>query len=320
MAVDYFALVWGGRYKRRMMEREPYRPGLVRNQNLVQQLKELQRTPRSLVFVSLAESYRAEGLPHQALEILEEGMGFHPGLASALISKARCLFDLRRFAEANTVCREILVANPANIKAQKLRADIFVRLGQRRAAIGALTKVVSLFPQDREAVKALEELEGLETGVFVSPERLSRASTDAPPILGRIDDFRVGSFSESLAGIAEERAPVVRSFALAVSSMEETEADDGAGEPTFATRTIAELYLRQGLTRKAMKVLRKILQEDPTHEWARETLQDLGSDGIVPLAQKSLVDPQRTALAVRARMLEQMLAQVRMRRAPASGA
>ncbi|MGZ3706566.1 MAG: hypothetical protein ACXWP1_12550, partial [Bdellovibrionota bacterium] len=63
-----------------MMEREPYRPGLVRNQNLVQQLKELQKNPRSLVFVTLADNYRAEGLPHQALDILDEGMLFHPGL------------------------------------------------------------------------------------------------------------------------------------------------------------------------------------------------------------------------------------------------
>ncbi|MGZ3655450.1 MAG: tetratricopeptide repeat protein, partial [Bdellovibrionota bacterium] len=193
-----------------MMEREPYRPGLVRNQNLVQQLKELQKNPRSLVFVTLADNYRAEGLPHQALDILDEGMLFHPGLASALISKARCLFDLRRFAEASSVCRDILAANPANIKAQKLQADIFVRLGQRRAAIRALTKVVSLFPQDREAVKALEELEGLETGVIVPPEKLSRASTDAPPVLGRIDDFQVGSFSESLAAIPSEEP--VREF------------------------------------------------------------------------------------------------------------
>jgi hypothetical protein len=53
-----------------MPEIEPYKPGLVRNRGLIEQLKEFQRNPRSLVFVSLAESYRAEGLPHQALDIL----------------------------------------------------------------------------------------------------------------------------------------------------------------------------------------------------------------------------------------------------------
>jgi tetratricopeptide (TPR) repeat protein len=102
-----------------MVEQEPYKPGLVRNANLVEQLKELQKNPRSLVFVSLAEAYRAENLPHQALEILEEGLAHYPALASAVIAKARCLFDLRRFGEAASVCREILVHNPENIKANK---------------------------------------------------------------------------------------------------------------------------------------------------------------------------------------------------------
>lgn len=305
-----------------MVDREPYRPGLGQNQPLVQQLKELQKNPRSLVFVTLAESYRSENLPHQALDILEEGLAFHPGLASALIVKARCLFDLRRFGEASAVCREILQANPANIKAQKLQADIFVRLGQRKAAIRALTRVVTLFPQDREAVKALEELENLETGSFVPPERISRASVDSLPApLGRIDDFQVGSFRETLAAIPAEEpaAPEVLAPVEPPAPVQDLEPDDGAPEPTFATRTIAELYLRQGLQRKARKVLRKILQDDPTHAWARETLQDLGSDGIVPLAQKPSIDSRRTALAAKARLLERMLAQVRLRRAPASG-
>jgi len=305
-----------------MAEKETYRPGLGQNQPLVQQLKELQRNPRSLVFVTLAENYRLERLPHQALEILEEGFIFHPGLASALTTKARCLFDLRRFAEASSVCREILAGNPANIKAQKLQADIFVRLGQRRAAIRALTKVVSLFPQDREAVKALEELEGLETKVIVPSSRLVRASTDRPPqSLGRIGDFQVGSFSATLASIPAERPvdPIeIPTPKVAVLELPE-ETEDQSPEPTFATRTIAELYLRQGLKAKAIKVLKKILLEDPGHAWARETLQDLYSGGIVPLAQKQAVDSRRAALAVKARMLEQMLSQVRLLRAPVGG-
>lgn len=299
-----------------MWEKEPYRPGLVRNENLVQQLKELQKNPRSLIFVSLAEAYRAENLPHQALEILEEGLAYHPQLASAVLAKARCLFDLRRFGEAALVCKEIIKQNPGNIKAHKLQADIFIRLGQRRGAIRALAQVVSLFPQDREALKALEELENLESGTIVSTENLSgRASVDtvaAPP--GRIDDFQVGSFSESLAAIPQEKQerPAVVEM---ISSSDQVEAEeDESVEPTFATRTIAELYLRQGLRRKAQRVLRKILQEDPGNAWARETLQDLGSDGIVLPVRKSEVNSRRTALSAQANMLERLLAQVRLRK------
>jgi tetratricopeptide (TPR) repeat protein len=303
-----------------MIEREPYRPGLVRNEKLVKQLKELQKNPRSLVFVSLAEQYRSEGLPLQALEILDEGLAYHPGLASAVLSRARCLFALRRFAEASVVCREILQANPENIKAYRLQADIFVRLGQRKAAIRALTKVVSLYPQDMSAVKALEELENLESRVIVPPERLSRASTDSPPSApGRISDFQVGSFRDSFAAISQKAPEAAPEVVEMVDAEEPVLGAEPVGEaelaePTFATRTIAELYLRQGLKRKAAKVLRKILEEEPDNAWARETLQDLGSDGIVLPAQRPQIAKQRSALTQRAKMLERMLAQVRLRR------
>jgi hypothetical protein len=60
--------------------------------------------------------------------------------------------------------------------------------------------------------------------------------------------------------------------------------------------------------------LRKILEEEPDNAWARETLQDLGSDGIVLPAQRPQIAKQRSALTQRAKMLERMLAQVRLRR------
>jgi tetratricopeptide (TPR) repeat protein len=244
-----------------MAEKEPYRPGLVRNQSLVQQLKEFQKNPRSLVFVALAENYRAEGLPHQALEIAEEGLVQHPGLASGILAKARCLFDMRRYGEASAVCQEALGQNPNNLKAHKLLAEIYVRLGQRRAAIRSLTKVVGLFPQDREAVKALEELENLETGQFIPVRQVARASVDSPPqVLGRIEEFQVGSFSESVAAIPPEQHVAVA----------------------------------------------------PLANSARETLQELDSDGIVLPAQNPQPSTRQDTLARKAKRLERLLAHVRL--------
>lgn len=285
-----------------MSDIERYRPGLGRNAPLVQQLKEFQRNPRSLVFASLAETYRQEGLPEQALDILEEGLDYHPGLPSALLCRARCLFDLRRYAEALADVRSLLNKNPDNLKAHKLEAEIYVRLGQRKAAIRSLTRVVALFPQDREAVKALEELENLELKQKIPLERLSRASVDTPPTLGKIDDFQVDSFSSSLASI-QSMSP----DPLAEPSEEKEEED----EPTFATRTIAELYLRQGLRKKAVRVLRALLRDDPAHSWARETLQELESNGIV-LPASGTKKPRESSLERKAKALEKMLAQVRL--------
>jgi tetratricopeptide (TPR) repeat protein len=290
---------------------------------LLQQLKEFQRNPRSLVFVALAESYRQEGLTHQALEILEEGLAYHPGLASAILCKARCLFALRRYAEALAETKSAVMVNPQNLKAHKLQAEIYVRLGQRRAAIRALTQVVSLYPQDVEAVRALEELESLESGSFVPVREVSRASVDSAPA-GRIEDFRVGPVSEQLAQLIGDDAQAVALSGSVASDFaaEEDEKEAGPGplpadeedsvEPTFATRTIAELYLRQGLRAKAAKVLRKILREDAANQWARETLQDLESDGILLPARTSPKPNPSSSRQKRARALERMLARVRV--------
>ncbi len=294
-----------------MVDNDIYRPGLGRNAGLVQQLKEFQQNPRSLVFVPLAESYRQEGLFKQALEILEEGLAFHPALSSALIAKARCLFELRRYAEALAEVQGVIQSNPENIRAHKLQAEISLRLGQRKAAIRALTTVVSLFPQDVEAVKALEELENLESKTAVPLEKLSRASVDFPPSQGRIEEFQVGSFSDSLRSIGVNEAEEPQEGKIPEPVLvEELEEDDT--EPTFATRTIAELYLRQGLKAKAKRVLRKLIREDAANEWATETLQDLESDGILLPAQPP--KPRKDTLAKKAKALEKILARVRMLR------
>jgi tetratricopeptide (TPR) repeat protein len=302
-----------------MGEKEPYKPGLGKNRNLVDQLKELQRNPRSLVFVSLAEMYRLEGLPHQALDILDEGLSYYPGLASAVLARARCLLDLRRYAEGLAEIQVALQGNPQNLRAHKLQAEIYVRLGQRRAAIRALTQVVTLYPQDIEAVRALEELENLESKTEIPLRGMSRASVDTPSAKGKIEEFQIGSIAESwraLDGIeaaeAESESITPRPTASASPGPSGTEADlDSDTEPTFATRTIAELYLRQGLTQKAIRVLRKMLRDNPANPWARETLQELETDGILaPTAEPK--PPEETALQRKAKALERLLSRVRM--------
>jgi tetratricopeptide (TPR) repeat protein len=258
--------------------------------------------------VSLAETYRGEGLPDLALEILTVGLAYHPGLASAVLAQARCLFDLRRYAEAQDLLRQAIAQNPENLKAHKLQAEIYVRLGQRKAAIRSLAKVVMLFPQDLEAVRGLEQLENLEAKQQrpVPVERISRASVDLPPTTGKIDDFQLGSLGESFAEMDKHSEQTAGAPVLGHGAIE---LDDGL-EPTFATRTIAELYLRQGLKAKAGRVLRKILAEDQGNTWARETLQVLESDGIVLRAPTQ--ENPANALNKRASALERMLARVRM--------
>lgn len=285
---------------------EQYKPGLSKNQALVDQLKEFQRNPKSLVFVSLADNYRDEGLFQQALDILDEGLEHHPHLMMALVARARCLFDLKRYAEAMQQIQVVIQLNPQNLKAYKLQSEIYVRLGQRKAAIRALTKVILLYPQDMEATRALQELEAVEMQ-SKQPAQKAQAQflpREAPVKAGKIEEFQVSTVQESFVSLDKQ-------IEQSQEILDQSEEDDDGVEPAFATRTIAELYLRQGLKRKAKKVLRQILKDDPTHSWARETLQVLGTDGIVLPTQKK-VDKHQEELEKRAKVLETMLARVRL--------
>jgi tetratricopeptide (TPR) repeat protein len=285
---------------------QKYRPGLAKNPILVKQLRDFQENPRSLVFVSLAETYRLEGLPQQSLEILEEGIVFHPNLASALVSKARCLFDLKRYSEVLSVLEKVLADNPQNIKALKLQSDIYLRLGQRKSAIRSLTKVIQVFPQDMEAIRALEGLENIETNQFIPVRHILQSSTDAPPEkLGKIEDFHVEDLKTSFSALEIPKSEKIEK----TTEISYEEVEDS--EPTFATRTIAELYLRQGLKPKALAVLRKILKNDSSNLWARETLQNLESDGIV-LPENKTRKKGKEAFAKKAKALEHMLVRVQL--------
>jgi len=316
-------------YKQDMATPIPYRPGLEKNRELVDLLKEFQKNPNSLVFLPLAEAYREEGLIAQALEILEEGLVYHPELPGALLIRAKCFVRERRYADALGTVRFVLKKNADNIKALKLGAEVCLLLGQRAPAMRYLERVVTLFPQDQESARALEELENIEAKKKIPIQEIIRASSDfVAHSPGRIEDFQVSEMEESLKHLnSESQLDEFQEVEIgALTDQQEfasrTSMATPEYEPTFATRTVAELYLRQGLKAKAIRVIKKMLREDAANSWAIETLQDLESDGIVPTS-KLVVEKSPLAPSVREKKspkvatLERLLAKVRFLRAEA---
>ncbi|MCO5142652.1 MAG: tetratricopeptide repeat protein [Oligoflexia bacterium] len=298
------------------MNYESYRPGLAKDEALVSLLRDFQKNPQSLSFIPLSEAYRKNGLLAQALEVLEEGLEVHKNLPSALVAKARVLFEMKRFAESLAILNFLLKETPENIKAIKLQAEIYIRLGQRRSAIRVLNRLVTLYPSDLEAIKTLETLENQEDGLNIPVQNMSKAYVESPSAtlqLGKIGDFEVKSMQESWQGVAirEEHQSVSMAISQATDD-ENSELNQEDDEPAIATKTIAELYLRQGLKRKAQKVLQKMLRVNPTNAWARETLQELKTDGIVPLESSSNKNGRKQALQNKVKRLELLISRFRM--------
>lgn len=271
------------------MQSNTYIPGLSRNTDLVAKLKEFQENPESLVFVSLSEEYRKQGYPAQALEIVREGQLFHPKLVSAWMCEARILVDLKRFAEALLVTAKILKDSPEHIRAMQLRADIFSRLGQRMAAIKELRKILFLFPDDQNTSAQIIALESVEDE---SKTDTPLALIGKPEAKGALEGFEVKSIKE-IEPVQEEL--VAHEYV------------PDAVSDTFATRTIAELYLRQGLNSKALAVLKRILASDPANHWAKEAMRNIQANSSLPDQTNKVVLERQTILSKKAQYLERAL-------------
>lgn len=293
-----------------------YKPGLSKDQALIRQLKELQENPASTVFVSLGEAYRQHGMVQEALEICEDGLQYHPGLSSGRLLRARCFFDLKKYGSSLEELRDILEEYPQNYRALKLQTEIFLLLGQQEQAIEALRSLVLAFPQDAAAVQTLKTLENqfVPLPPRLEPGLPAFVSTDSPP--SAIGDFQVTALTGFLA---EEIAEEEELLAIEDKSDEPEimESEEGLDlDPTFATKTIAELYIRQGLRKKAAAVIRKILEQNPSDPWAQSTLQGLEGDAISAFSSptKKVVLGGREKLKDRAQFLANLLKQVQQLR------
>jgi hypothetical protein len=90
----------------------------------------------------------------------------------------------------------------------------------------------------------------------------------------------------------------------------ESLAPPAAEASRLSSSTLAELYLRQGLTDRAREVYREVLADDPRNERARAGLRDLeeAAAGDGPIDERAM---RRAALQRTIDALEAMLAAVR---------
>lgn len=271
---------------------------LSQNRMFGEQLKEFQENPKSMVFVSLAEIYRQQGLIQEALDVCNEGLEFHPSLSPALMMKAKCLFDLKKFGTCLETLQLLLHENPDNYRALKLRADVYILLNQKKQLMAALDNLIARYPHDAEAVRKLEELEEEEAPIQVPVRKISRAYSENA--VGSLQDFQIQA---GLRSITEANLPDYSGTMAIEERLEDHE------EPSFATRTIAELYMRQGLNEKAIRVLKKMHEGTPDDLWVCESLKKL-----MPKQEIAAIIPSKFAAKSvtisKIRVLERLLASV----------
>lgn len=218
--------------------------------NIERQIQFYQRkyelNPHSRAFAPLADLYRKAGRLEEAIEVLEAGLAEHPRYVSALVILARCHVDAGRPTESGQAFARVLALDPDNLVALKSLAEM--ALAGHDSARGAefLERVVFLDPTDELAATRLEALRG--GAAIPPPADAAEPTAGAVPIAG-VEAVANDAVAEPVAVGEALAEPEVVSPVLERQS--------------FATRTLAEIYLAQGYREKALTVLREILARHP---------------------------------------------------------
>ncbi len=120
---------------------------------------DFEKNPRSRVFAPLAETYRKLGMTDKAMEILSQGIRFHPTYVMGYLGLAFCYFDLKQFNLAYTTLRPLIDGNRDNLRLQKLFADVCLELGKDEEALETFKYLLFINPRDKEVADQVSRLE-----------------------------------------------------------------------------------------------------------------------------------------------------------------
>lgn len=253
----------------------------------------LGRDPDSFLFARLAEIYLKVGLVDDALHIARQGVARHPGYVAGLRALALTCHAKGLRDECRSVLQKVTLALPEDGEAQKMLGRLLAGQGDNEAAEKAFRTALEFHPDD---VECRVELEALERGMAHPP--LELAGTVAVPVAeapaGDRLDAEFGAFEEE----PEELEEIIEDAEILdmdeADLLEEEEAAGVVAEPAepaasgmegydpLSTATLAELYVQQGFTDKALEVYRAILANAPDNVEARSRVAELEGQGVAP--------------------------------------
>jgi tetratricopeptide (TPR) repeat protein len=257
---------------------------------------DFEKNPKSRVFAPLAELYRKIGMTEKAMEILSQGIRYHPAYVMGYLGLAFCYSDLKQFNLAYTTLRPFLEENRDNIRMQKLYADVCMSLLKKDEALETLKYLLFINPRDKEiaiAVTVLEkELEGTVVAkmrpVEIDEERIDNISNFNIENSFKVDklvsnpkedfddwmalDLGTSTNHQSNTEIlrfeqrSEEKLESENKEIIELQKNAEPVLIDKPDYSPVVTHTLVDLYCGQGHLEKALEILEKILILNPDNQ------------------------------------------------------
>lgn len=172
-------------------------------ERLAQMEERWRREPQSRVFLQVAEEHRRGGDLRRAIEVLEQGLGRHPGYVSALVLLGRCRLEGGDPPGAIEALERAVVHDPAQLVANKLLVEAYLATG-RSAQARERIEFYRLFNDRDPEIDALEQR--------IDAAAAASASTPAAPPAAAADIF---DLAPATLPPLELPIPAVRSTAAA---------------------------------------------------------------------------------------------------------
>jgi tetratricopeptide (TPR) repeat protein len=120
------------------------------------------KDPKSRIFVQLADAYRKNNMVDEALEVMKQGLQYHPQYPLAHLIMGRCFFDKRQFTQAKESFEKVIRIDPQNIVALRMLAQVCENLKDETGQIAAYKGLLTVDPLDTMAKDRLTALEVLQ--------------------------------------------------------------------------------------------------------------------------------------------------------------
>ena len=261
-------------------------------------------TPRRY-FAPLANEYRKAGDPEQAIAICRAHLAQQPAHMSGHVVYGQALYDAHRTEEARGVFEKALALDPDNAVVLRQLGDIARERGETDEAKHWYSRALDADPSDKDVAAYIAELtEPVTETAAVSEAQPEPEPAAAPepeeveaPITPEIAPLEIEFAAEAPASVEEEREveiapahePEVEEVGAAAPEMEKESPapaeEDVAWRATppheespFVTRTMAELYAKQGYREAALDVYRQLALHHPDDKEIFDRIEALEQD------------------------------------------
>ena len=227
----------------------------------------LAKDPYSTIFVPLSEAYRQMDMLDEAVAVAQQGIMDNPAFAAGYVALGSAFAAQGLEDQAIGEFEKALILDNRHLPALKALAKVKMARQDSAGARELLEQAKAIKGNDPEVLKlvaAVAPSQPIAAAPAASPALEPLVSTPAP-------SFEIDEVQEKVS------APSL----------------SGKGVEPIATATLAEIYIRQGLPQKALKVYRDLLKLEPHNDQLRQRLillkQQIDGQEVPALGDETLL-------------------------------